>query len=76
MRVPRRAAMAVAMMQVGVMRVAMDQRRVAMPMAVRFRGVDAGGVHVLVMGVVPMAVLMLQRVVGMLMLVPFGQMQP
>jgi hypothetical protein len=66
--------MAVPVMQVGVMRMGVAQRRVAVPMRMRFA--DRPVMRVPVMRVVPMAVLMFERLVRMLVLVAFGEMQP
>ena len=61
-------------MQVGVMRMGVAQRRVAVPMRMRFA--DRPVMHVPVMRVVSMAVLVFERLVRMLVLVALGKMQP
>ena len=66
--------MAMPVVQVGVMRVGVAQRRVAVPMRMRFA--DRPIMRVPVVRVVPMAVLVLERLVRMLVLVPFDQMHP
>ena len=61
--------------QVGIVRMPMDQPR--MPMLVDMGlGWRAGGVSVPVMGVMHVDVLVLQRLVFMLVQMPLGQMQP
>ena len=66
--------MAVAVMEVGIVRVLVAQGLVAMP--VRMRLADRPLMHVPMMLVMHMAVLMLHRVVHMVVLMPFGKMQP
>ena len=66
--------MAVPVMQVGVMRMGVAQRRVAVPM--RMRLADRPVMRVPVMRIVPMAVLVFERLVRMLVLVAFGEMHP
>ena len=66
--------MAVPMMQVGVVRMRVAQRRVAMPMRMRFADRPVMGVPVV--GVVLMDVLVFERLVPMLMVVAFGEMHP
>src|SRR4051794_10502277 len=68
--------MRVAVMQVGVVRVLVLQGLVPVPVGVRLVRCFAGGVGVAVVCVVDVAVLVLQGLVEVLMLVPFGQMQP
>ena len=68
--------MAVPVMQVGKMGVAMDHRRMTMPVTVRFGHDRAVRMIMLVVGVVDMAMLMLKRFVGVLMTMRFGQVQP
>lgn len=68
--------MAVPVMQVGIMGVPVDHRRMAMPMAVRLTRRDARRVIMLVMCVVDMAMLVFERFVGMFVAVRFGQVQP
>ena len=62
------------MMQVGVMRMGVAQRCVAMPMRMRFADRPVMGVPVV--GVVLMAVLVFERLVPMLVLVALGEMHP
>jgi hypothetical protein len=64
--------MAVPVMQVGVMRMGVAQRRVAVPMRMRFADRPVMGVPV--MRVVSMAVLVFERLVRMLVLVALGEM--
>ena len=66
--------MAMPVVQVGVMRMGVAQRRVAVPM--RMRLADRPVVRVPVVRVVSMAVLVFERLVRMLVLVPFGEMHP
>jgi len=61
-------------MQVGVMRMGVAQRRMAVPMGMRFACRPI--MRVPMMYVVPMAVLVLESLVLMLMVVAFGEMQP
>lgn len=56
------------------MRMLVVQRRVAMPMRMRF--VDRAVVVMLVVGVVCVQMRMFQRFVLVIMLMPFGQVQP
>ncbi len=53
----------------------MGQGRVGMAVGVRFGGVDARRMAVLVVVVMPVAVLMVQWLVGVVMLMAFRQMQ-
>ena len=66
--------MAVPVMQVGVMRMGVAQWGVAVPMRMRFA--DRPVMRVPVMRIVPMAVLVFERLVRMLMLVALGEMHP
>ena len=66
--------MAVPVMQVGIMRMGVAQRRVSVPMRMRFA--DRPLMRVPVVRVMSVAVLVLERLVRMLMLVTFGQMHP
>ena len=66
--------MAVPVMQVRVVRMGVAQRRVAVPMRMRFA--DRPLMRVPVVRVMSVAVLVLERLVRMLMLVTFGQMHP
>ena len=68
--------MAVAVVQVGVVRVAMDQGCVAVRMRMGLAGWVAGAVRVPVVRVVLMGVVVLQGRMRMVVLVPLGQMQP
>lgn len=68
--------MAVPVMQVRIMSVTVSHRRMAMPMAVRLTRGGAGRMIMLMMAVMNMAMLMLERLVGMLMAVRFGEVQP
>ena len=61
-------------MQIGVMRVRMTQGRMLVP--VRMRLADGPLMRVSVVRIVPMAVLVLKRLVPMLVLVAFGEMHP
>ena len=66
--------MAVPVMQVRVVRMGMTQWRMAMPMRMRFA--DRPVMRVPVMPVVAMTVLVFERLVRMLVLMPFGEMHP
>ena len=66
--------MAVPVMQVGVMRMGVAQRRMAVPMRMRFA--DRPLMCVPVVRVVSMAVLVFERLVRMLVRVVFGEMHP
>ena len=66
--------MAMPVMQVRVMRMRVAQRRVAVPMRMRFA--DRPVMRVPVMRVVSMAVLVFERLVRMLVLMAFGEMHP
>src|SRR5579884_1320287 len=68
--------MPVPVMEVGIMRVRMDQRLVPMPMAVRFSGRVCGAVRVLVMFVMIMEMFVLHRFMPVRMLMALRQMQP
>ena len=61
-------------MQVRVMRMGVAQRRMAVPVRMWFA--DRPVMHVPVMRVVPMAVLVFEPLVLMLVFVAFGEMQP
>ena len=63
-------------MQIGRVRVGVDHRFMAVPMAVLLAGRIAGVVCVPVMFAVDVQMLVLHRLVGMLVLVPLAQMQP
>jgi hypothetical protein len=63
------------MMQVRVVRMAVAKRRMAMPMRVRLACGIAGGVIVLMVGVVNVAVIVDQFHVLVLMLMPFREME-
>lgn len=62
------------MMQVGVMWMGMTQRRMAVPMRMRFA--DRAVMRMPVVCVVSMAVLVFERLVPMLVLMPLGEMHP
>ena len=66
--------MTMPMMQVRVMRVGVAQRRVAVPMRMRFA--DRPVMRVPVVRVVSMTVLVFERLVRMLVLVALGEMHP
>lgn len=68
--------MAMTMVQVGVVAMGVSDLFVSMRMAVWFTGRVSRIVDVLVVCVVRVQVVVLQRLVPMLMLVPFSQMQP
>jgi len=68
--------MAMSVMQVGIMGVAVDQRRMAMPVTVRFGRECAGRMIMMVVCVVDMAMLVFERFVAMFVAVRFGQVQP
>ena len=71
-----RMAVSMPMMEVRVVRMAVHQANVPVPMSVWFTGRIAGTMHVLVMLVVTMPMFMLHRFVNVLTIMPFGQMQP
>ena len=68
--------MGMAVMQIGVVRVPVWQRRVPVPVGMRLARRIVRAVRVTVMLVVAMPVLVLQRLVVMLVLVPLGEMEP
>ncbi len=68
--------MGMAVVEIGVMRVRVDQRLVAMPMCMRFAAVPLERMLVPVMRIVHVLVIVLHRLVRMLVLVPLGEMQP
>lgn len=68
--------MIMTVMQIGIVRMPMHQRRVAMPVGVRLARRCIRPVLVLMMFIMVVPMLMLQHVMGMLVLVPLGQMQP
>ena len=68
--------MTVAMVQVRVMRMPVRQLRVPMPMRVRLGGRRFRAVLVLVVRVVVVPVLMFQRLMRMVVVVPLRKMQP
>ena len=68
--------MLVAVVQVGVVRVPVHERRVAVPVGVRLLHRPAGNVRVPVVLVVHVPVLVLHRLVRVLVLVPLGQVEP
>jgi hypothetical protein len=65
---------AVSVMQVGVMRMGVAQWPMPVPMRVRIR--HRSVMRVLMVRVVPMAVLMLERFVLVLVLMAFGEVHP
>jgi hypothetical protein len=67
--------MPVPVMQVGIMRMPMHHRRVAMPMRVWLSQAVTGRMSVLMMRVMAVTVLMLQFLMGMLVLVMLNEMQ-
>jgi hypothetical protein len=67
---------AVAVMQIGVMRVAMDQRRVVVPVRVWLAERISRSVLMLMMNVMAVPMLVFQSIVDMLMLMLFDQVQP
>ena len=66
--------MAMAVMQIGIMRVPMHEPGVPVPMRVRFAGRVGQRMRVLVMVIVIMPMLMLHRLVQMVVFVPLGHM--
>lgn len=68
--------MFVLMMDIGVVRVAVRQRFVCVRMRVRLAPIPVEIVHMLVMGIVHMAMGMRDRFMSVHMLVAFGQVQP
>lgn len=65
-----------AVVEVWIVRMLMGHGRVLMPMAMRLARRVEWTMHMLMMGVMHVAVFVLQQLVGMLMLVRLGQMQP
>ena len=61
-------------MQVGVMRVGVAQRRMAVPVRMRFA--DRLVMRVPMVRIVPMAVLVLERLMLMVMVMALGEMHP
>ena len=70
------SAVSMAMVNVGIVRMPVHHRRVPVPVAVRLAGRCTWIVSMLVVGVVAVAVLVLQRFMGVLVLMPLGEMQP
>lgn len=68
--------MTVPMMQIGIMRMAMHERLVPVPMAVRLAGRIVRCMRVLMVLVMRMPVLVLHRIVHVLMFVTLSQMHP
>ena len=68
--------MAVPMMDVGIVRVAVADRQMAVRMAVRFAAIPGEVVFVLVMQVMAVAMAVLDFLVGVGVLVAFRQVQP
>jgi hypothetical protein len=67
--------MAMAVVQVGIMRVGVHERQVAVPMRVRLAGGVVGTVGMAVVEVVHMAMRMQGRLMRVRVLVPFGEVQ-
>lgn len=67
--------MTMTMMQVRIMRVGVGQRNVFVAVGVRFASRVAGCVRVLMMFVVNMTMIVIERVMDVIMFVPFDQMQ-
>ena len=67
---------AVPVMQIGIVRMPMHQRLMAMPVHMRLTERHVWPMYVPMMRVVAVAVLVLYRFVRMLMVVPLGEMQP
>ncbi len=76
MAAARSADMLVAVVQVGIVRMAVHHRPVAVPVRMRLTWHDPGAVAVLVVCVMAVPVLMLHRLMFMRVLVPLGQVQP
>ena len=72
MAVTRKLAVAVPVMQIGVMRMLVDERRVTVAMRVRLASGIVRRVRMLVMRVVRMTVLVLERLVRVLVLMRLG----
>ena len=68
-------AVAMTMVQVGIMRVPVHHRRVAVPMRMRLSGRIARLVIVLVVLVMDMTVLMFERLVRMVVIVSFDEVE-
>ena len=64
------------MVEVGIVRVSVADRRVAMPVGVGLAGRVLRRVRMLMVVVVHMTMLVFQRLVLMRVFVPFGEMQP
>lgn len=62
--------------QIGIVRVPVHQRRMAVPMGMRLARWRVRPMCVLMMLVVMMPVLVLQNLMNMFVIVPLGQMQP
>jgi len=69
------ASVVMPMMKVGVVRVLVAQGRVAMPVGMRLVGGLTRSVGMPMVHVVGVTVLMRQRLVSMLMLMPFGEVE-
>ena len=69
-------SVAVTVVKIGVVRMTVTQRRVDVPVAVRLLHVGTGDVLVLMMFVVPMKMVVLERLVDVLVLVALGEMKP
>ena len=68
--------MSVPVMKIGIVGMPMDQRRVAVPMRMWFAGWHVRLMIMVVMFVVPVPVLVRQRLMGVIVIVPLGKMQP
>lgn len=68
--------MRVTVMQVGEMRMRMQERFVSMPMHVRFARRIRRRVHMLVVLIVDVGVFVFEQVVGVLVAMVFGNMKP
>jgi hypothetical protein len=68
-------AVGMAVVQIGIMRVLVDERQVAMAMRVRLALRVARPMRVLMVRVMGVAVFVLERVVGVLVLMRLGKMQ-
>ena len=66
---------AVAMMQIGIMRVLVPHRKMVVPMSMRLTNGIAGCVRMLVVGIMGMPMLMLQSLMSMFVRVRFREVQ-
>ena len=65
----------VPMMQIGIMRVLVPDRKMVVPMSMRLASGIAGRVHMLMVGIMEMPMLVLQSLMFMLVLVRFREVQ-